>query len=212
MEQFVSTENVARFLGVSRPTVIKYIQEDRLPAMRSGKAYKISKGDLTAFARHLGMNETRIADLDQFLRNRNKKTRSLDRLPVGASLTANDPVQPLAKDPEVLYFISIRDATGSGEFICRVLTMKFFIGRHSLASLSIRDPYVSTLHTTLVYQDGLVQVLDQSTNGTQVGNQLLKAGQTCTIGDGDQLQVANTVLTILSPDRADFYLGSQNPA
>ncbi len=210
MEQYISTENVARFLGVTRPTVIKYIQEERLNAMRAGRAYKISREDLVAFARGTGMSEKRLSGLDNFLRRQSRKTRSLDSIGAPQPLVLNDPTEPLPKDPECFYYIAARPAGAGGELVVRVNTHKFFIGRHSLASLSLRDPYVSSLHATLIYQDETVTVLDQSTNGTYLASGMLHSGGSRVIGNGDQVRVGGTVLTLISTRDIDQYLGSDD--
>jgi len=208
MNSFVSTENAARFLGVTRPTVIKYIQEERLPAMRGGRAYKISRADLAAFARANGMSEQRLADLDAFLRRQSRRTRALEPVAEATPLMLGEEPKPLPRDPEALYYVAAQPAGAVGEMVVRVTTPKFFIGRHSLASLSIRDPYVSSLHATLIYDDELVTVMDQSTNGTYCGENLLGHGNSQVIGDGDQLRVGATVLTLISTRQIDHFLGS----
>lgn len=208
MDDLISTEDVARFLGVTRPTVIKYIQDERLTAMRTGKAYKIAKNDLVIFARDLGVSENRLAELDLFLKKRNKKTGFLDSDNLRVPLVGHPQRLPLRPDVEVLYFLAVRLQASSNEIILRVKAPKFFIGRHSLASLSIQDPYVSTLHATLLHQDDYVEVLDQSTNGTAVPDGMLRNGETLAVGDGDQFRVGTTILTLISAERVDLYLGS----
>ncbi len=208
MEELISTEDAARFLGVTRPTVIKYIQEERLEAMRTGKAYKITKEDLKRFAESIGMSESRLTSLETFLMKRNKKTSALVVPGSPDSLLLNEPSLPIAKDLDVLYFLSVRTNGEGHELLIRVKTPKFFIGRHSLASLSIQDPYVSTIHAMLLYQDEMVQVLDQSTNGTRLNGQVLAYSESRLLGDGDQFMVGTTVLSLIAPGRVDLYLGS----
>ena len=206
MNRLISTQDAARFLGITRPTVIKYIQEERLKAMRVGKAYKISREEFVRFARSTGMPEKRLADLDGFLAKNNKRTHWLEGAPPRGELVLNDPPVALARESDVLYFLSIRLEGSPSEVIFQVTAPKFFIGRHSLASLSIQDPYVSSIHASLLYQDRFVHVLDQSTNGTLVGGQLLKSGESHRLGDGDQLKVGTTVLSVISSARVDLYL------
>jgi len=208
MNTYISTENAARFLGVTRPTVIKYIQEARLPAMRAGRAYKITRDDLASFARGNGMSEQRLAELDDFLRRQSRQTRALQPPDAQAELHLEDVPQPLPSDPEACYYVAARPAGAVGELVIRVNAPKFFIGRHSLASLSLRDPYVSSLHATLIYDDEQVTVLDQSTNGTFFQGGALGNGESRVIGDGDQLRVGSTVITLISTRQIDLYLGS----
>lgn len=208
MEELISTEDAARFLGVTRPTVIKYIQEQRLTAMRTGKAYKITREDLKNFADSIGMSESRLASLDTFLMKRNKKTSALIKPSPPDPLMLYDPSFPIAKDLDVLYFLSVRTNGHGHELLIKVKTPKFFIGRHSLASLSIQDPYVSTIHAMLLYQDDMVRVLDQSTNGTRLAGLVLGYSESRLLGDGDQFMVGTTVLSLIAPGRVDLYLGS----
>lgn len=209
MEQMISTEMVARFLGVTRPTIIKYIQEGRLNATRSGKAYKIARGDLESFAKTMGVNGARMAELDSMLCQRDKRTRSLNGDTVDPDrLVGHLPPKEMFTEPDVLYYVAVRTHPLAREIIFRVNTCKYFIGRHSLASLSIQDPFVSSLHATLVFDGGLVKILDQSTNGTHVRGQLLKSGDTHTLGDGDQLRVAEVLLTLISANRMDEYMAA----
>jgi len=208
MDQLISTENVARCLGISRPTVIKYIQEDRLKAMRTGKAYKIARTDLVTFARQMGINDARIADLGRFLSRRDKKTRALEAKPKEIPLVRHRPPRPMVADADVCYYVFVDSGLRAGRLLVPVKAHKFFIGRHSLASLSITDPYVSALHTTLVFQDSLVKVVDQSTNGTRYGGGLLRSGQTQVLGDGDQFGVGAVLFTLVSPDKVDGFLGT----
>lgn len=208
MDTYISTENVARFLGVTRPTVIKYIQEERLAAMRAGRAYKISRDDLIAFARQNGMNEERLAGLDAFLRRQSRKTRTLSPEELEPRLILSDAPRSLESDPEALYYVAAKPAGARDELVVRVTTAKFFIGRHSLASLSLRDPYVSSLHATLIYNENLVTLLDQSTNGTVLADGTLHNGGSKVIGDGDQIRVGSTILTLISSRRIEQFLGA----
>ena len=208
MEQLISTEHAARFLGITRPTVIKYINEGRLNASRTGKAYKITKPDLVSFGQSIGINGKRLSELDAFLRLHDKKTRSLAVLPTSDSLVLHDPPRLIETDPDAAYFLSVRTHPDASEIVCRVEPKKFFIGRHSLASLSIQDPYVSTLHATLLFREGMIEILDQSTNGTVIRSRVLKAGESQIMGDGDQFRVGKALLTIISPRRIDTYLSS----
>ncbi len=207
MDLMISTETVARFLGVTRPTVIKYIQDGRLVAVRSGKAYKIARNDLEDFARELGMSSARISELDKLAHVvEDKRTRSLDASELSLDLEANYPPIALQPEPDVLYFVAVRTHPAAPELIFRVHSTKYFIGRHSLASLSIQDPYVSSLHATLIYDNGLVRLLDQSTNGTHVRGAKLQTGESHLLGDGDQIRVGSVVLTLLSASRIEAYL------
>ena len=207
MEDMISTENVARFLGITRPTVIKYIQGGRLKAARTGKAYKISRSDLVDFAKNIGINGSRLAELDHFLLKRNKKTRTLDNPLPGSRLVLNPTPVSFSPEPDAFYFVAVRVHPDAREILFRVNTTKYFVGRHSLASLSIQDPYVSTLHTTLIFDENLVKVLDQSTNGTNIKLRTLRSGDSQVLGDGDQFQVGEVVFTLVSPERVDQYLG-----
>lgn len=207
MDLMISTETVARFLGVTRPTVIKYIQDGRLIAVRSGKAYKIARNDLENFAREMGMSSSRISELDKLAHVvDDKRTRSLDETDLSPDLEANYPPLPLIPEPDVLYFVAVCTHAGAPELIFRVHTNKYFIGRHSLASLSIQDPYVSSLHATLIYDNGFVRLLDQSTNGTHVRSAKLHSGESHVLGDGDQIRVAGVVLTLISASRIEAHL------
>lgn len=211
MYDLISTDNVARFLGVTRPTVIKYIQDGKLNATRVGKAYKIAKPDLEDFARGMGMNGARIAELDRLAKGPvKKKTQALNIANTLSELVAHQPSRPLIPEPDVLYFVAVRMRPDTPEIIFRVHAAKYFIGRHSLASLSIQDPYVSSLHATLLYSEELVKVIDQSTNGTQVRGATLKSGDAHTLGDGDQIRVGSVILTLISAQRIEEYLAGIN--
>ncbi len=205
MEQLVSTQGAAKFLGITRPTVIKYIQEQKIGGMRVGKAYKISRQELIRYARSVGMSERRMAGLDEILLKQEKSTKELN--PGEEELLLHEPLFPLREDLEDLYFLSVKPRGALSDLILRVRSHKFFIGRHSLASLSIQDPYVSNLHATLWFREERVQVLDRSTNGTRYGGGLLH-NEECWLGDGDQLMVGASLLTLISTERIDLYLGS----
>ena len=214
MEPFLSTEDVAGILGVSRPTVIKYIQEGRLRAARTGKAYKIAKPDLVSFARDNGLNIALLATQDVFTQTREKETHRLSPPDFDGDMVCNDPPLPLERDPDsdVLYYLVVRPHESSHELIIPVKSQKFFIGRHSLASLVIQDPFISNIHATLIYHDGFVKILDQSTNGTQVGNHLIGVGLDTVIGDGDPFRMGHTSMRLLAADRIDLYLNSGTTA
>lgn len=214
MEPFLSTEEVAGILGVSRPTVIKYIQEGRLRAARTGKAYKITKPDLVKFARVNGLNIALLATQQVFSKTAEKQTSRLSPPNLEPNLHANDPAMPLEPDPEsdVLYYLVIKAHEATHELIIPVKSQKFFIGRHSLASLVIQDPFISNIHATLIFHDGFIKVLDQSTNGTQVGNNFIGSGFDVIIGDGDEFKMGHTKMALLSSKRIDHYLGSGQTA
>lgn len=214
MELFLSTEEVSGILGVSRPTVIKYIQEGRLRAARTGKAYKITKPDLVHFARENGLNIALLATQQVFTQTQEKKTHRLSPPSMEADMLCQDPTIPLEKDQEseVLYYLVVCPLEASHELIIPVKSQKFFIGRHSLASLVIQDPFISNIHATLIYHDGFVKLLDQSTNGTQVGGHFLGAGLDVVIGDGDPFKMGHTKMRLVSAKRIDHYLGSGTTA
>jgi excisionase family DNA binding protein len=48
-EQLYSAEEAAQILGLQVRTVRSYLREGRLPGVRIGKQYRISRGDLEAF-------------------------------------------------------------------------------------------------------------------------------------------------------------------
>ena len=210
MEPFLSTEEAAGILGVSRPTIIKYIQEGRLRAARTGKAYKITKPDLAAFARDNGLNIALLATQQVYTQTREKKTQSLSPPNMEPDMVCNDPAIPLRRDPEsdVLYYLVIRPHEATHELIIPVKSQKFFIGRHSLASLVIQDPFISNIHATLIYHDGYVKVLDQSTNGTQVGTSFIGSAMGVIIGDGDPFKMGHTKMRLIASERIDLYLGA----
>ena len=207
MEDMLSTQDAAELLGVTRQTVINYIQEQRMNAQRLGKAYKISEQDFMRFVRESGLPPADQAQYRARLESRpDKKTRSLARRN-NDELVLHTPPRPIIPDPETHYFLSVRSLGPGSEIIVRVQNNRFFVGRHSLASLSIQDPYVSTIHANLIFHDSLVTVQDQSTNGTRVGDHLL-VGNSQQVGDGDQCLVGTHVLTFISPHRIDIYLNS----
>lgn len=210
MEPFLSTEEAAGILGVSRPTIIKYIQEGRLRAARTGKAYKITKPDLVAFARDNGLNIALLATQQVYSQTREKKTQSLSPPSMDGDMTCHDPPIALKRDPDsdVLYYLVVRPHEASHELIIPVKSQKFFIGRHSLASLVIQDPFISNIHATLIFHDGFVKVLDQSTNGTQVGTSFIGTGFDVIIGDGDPFKMGHTKMRLIAVDRIDVYLGA----
>ena len=49
-EQLVTVEEAAHLLGLHEKTVLRYIRDGRLPAVRLGKGYRIARGQLEAFA------------------------------------------------------------------------------------------------------------------------------------------------------------------
>ena len=206
MDQLVSTQGAAKFLGITRPTVIKYIQEQKLAGMRVGKAYKIPKHELIRYGRSVGMSERRLAGLEEILLKQEKSTKELEPNNLDG-LMLHEPILPLRQDLDDLYFLSVRPRGAFSDMILRVRSHKFFIGRHSLASLSIQDPYISNLHATLWYQEDRVRVLDQSSNGTRYAGGVLQNSE-CVLGDGDQLLVGATLLTLISTERIDLFLGS----
>lgn len=49
MSRFITTEEVANQLHIHQNTVIRYIQQGKLPAVKVGKGYRIKESDLSAF-------------------------------------------------------------------------------------------------------------------------------------------------------------------
>ncbi len=49
-DDLCTVETAAAHLQVHRKTVLRYIRDGRLPATRIGKAYRIQRADLDAFA------------------------------------------------------------------------------------------------------------------------------------------------------------------
>lgn len=218
MEQLISTDNVAKFLGISRPTVVKYIQQGRLEACRSGRAYKIARPALESFARQTGVSEDRLDSLEEFLRKNDKSTQALNLFRDETSqessneafyeqsqLVRHDPPNLIVGEENVCYYLALRTHPEAHEIICRVGAEKFYIGRHSQASLSIQDPFISSMHATLHFQSGLVRLMDQSTNGTLIRDAKL-SGSMVNLGDGDQFLLGHSLVTIISPQRIDLYL------
>ena len=207
MDSFVSTEEVARFLGISRPTVIKYIQNNRLKAVRTGKAYKITRTDLASFARQMGMDESRVAGLGSPPPRQGKKTARLDSAEA-SPLTRHQPPLPLLQDAQngTYYFLLMPSDDTRQETLIQVKHPKFFIGRHSQASLVINDRAISSIHATLLHSENQVQLIDESTNGTLIGGGSIQNGESVVLGDGDQFQIGSMVFTLVAAERADLYL------
>lgn len=207
MDDLLSTQVVADLLGVTRQTIINYIQENRLAAQRLGKAYKISEQEFMQFVKDSGLPPSDMAQLRGRLESRSdKRTRSLGQRNL-EELELNQPPRPIIPQLETLYFLSVKPMGPGSEIIVKVKENRFFVGRHSLASLSIQDPYISTIHANLIFDGAFVTVQDQSTNGTYVGaQQLLHQGASQVLGDGDQCRVGKHILTIVSPHRIDIYL------
>lgn len=207
MTGFVSTDEAAKVLGVSRPTVIKYLQEGKLPSLRTGKAYKIAKTDLAEFAGARGMDPRMLAHLGLEGRG-GARTGRLEAHTAARLQLHAEPLPLLQNNPgQVLYFLCFQLTANAPLVAVGVRDSKFFIGRHSLAHLIIQDNYVSNIHGTLFYQDRLVKILDQSTNGTRVGSRVLSSGDSHVIGDGDQFGMGSAVFTLAAPDRIDLFLG-----
>jgi excisionase family DNA binding protein len=51
-DALLSTEAVARHLGVERVTVYRWYRTERLPCLKPGKAWRIRRAALEAFLRH----------------------------------------------------------------------------------------------------------------------------------------------------------------
>lgn len=200
-KRYLSTDDAAYALGVTRPTVISYIKQNRIQAAQTGKAYKITPEALADFAGRQGMSENPLDILAK--RNGNsKKTVPLEAADVKIrKLLHRDQSSPIRENSDALYFLSIQLHDARDELVYRVRESYLIIGRSHLATLSIQDPYVSNIHATLTYEKGFVRLKDESTNGTQVGDVRLKFGETRDLGDGDEFMVGNSLLKILSPHK-----------
>lgn len=209
--RFLTTDDVAYALGITRPTVIKYIKGNRLEAIRSGKAYKITPEALVSFANEMGMNENPLKTL--VMRNgKSKKTIVLGQNPnVNPREDTSSPenVLPIEENQDALYFLSVWLSDAQNELVIRVRESFLVIGRDSLAAISIQDPYVSNIHAVLTYQEGCIILKDQSTNGTIVGNKRLTYGEIATLGDNSEFIVGNSALKILSPHRMDQHFNAR---
>ncbi|MCP4347972.1 MAG: FHA domain-containing protein [Desulfobacterales bacterium] len=203
---YLSTDDVAYALGITRPTVIKYIKENRLDAVRSGKAYKITPESLINFANKQGITENPIKVLTM-RHEKNKKTVLFEQVTNVQSQNNNILTQPdilpIRENQDALYYLSIWMNDAHNELVFRVRESFLIIGRDSLANLSIQDPYVSSVHAVLTYQEEFVLLRDQSTNGTFADGRHLKYGETVNMGDGSEFVVGNTRLKLLSPHQMD---------
>ncbi|MCP4113385.1 MAG: FHA domain-containing protein [Desulfobacteraceae bacterium] len=205
--RFLTTDDVAYALGITRPTVIKYIRGNRLEAIRSGKAYKITPEALVSFANKTGMNDNPLKTL--VMRNgKSKKTVVLGQHP-REDISPPENILPIKENRDALYFLSIWLSNAQNELIFRVRESFLVIGRDTLAAISIQDPCVSNIHAVLTYQKGSVVLKDQSTNGTIVSNAHLKYGETAILGDNSEFIVGNSALKILSPHRMDQHFNSK---
>jgi pSer/pThr/pTyr-binding forkhead associated (FHA) protein len=73
------------------------------------------------------------------------------------------------------------------------------LGRESDCDIQLKDPLVSRRHAQICFREGGFEIEDlNSSNGTFVNNQLVSSGP---VGDGDRIQIGNTILKFrMAPD------------
>jgi len=206
-KRYLSTDDVAYALDISRPTVIKYIREKKIQAVKTGKAFKIAPEALITFANQEGFAADPLKVLA--MRDKNfKKTVPLTPPQSVENTAASSETNPqrLIENPDALYFLSIRTDNGGSELVMRVRESILVVGRCSMATLSVQDPYVSNIHATLTYNQGFITLRDQSTNGTQVGDTVLHHGMETQLGAGGRFRVGHSLLTIIASQKINAYL------
>ena len=63
-ERWLSVDEIATYLGVSRDTVYKWISRKRLPAHKVGKLWKFSTREVDDWVRSGGATDARTRDQD----------------------------------------------------------------------------------------------------------------------------------------------------
>jgi len=203
--KYLTTDEVASTLGISRPTVINYIKKGRLEAIRSGKSFKIPIESFVRFSVDENISDNPLSLLTNFPKI-TKKTTSFEADISNKKLHLNTEPIKIEESANELYYLSAQ-LDGARYRVClRIREAMFVIGRHSFASFSIQDSYVSNTHLILSFQEGTITLRDQSTNGTIVGGKVLRYGEFIQIGDTDEFIAGRTVFEIISPQRIDNYL------
>jgi len=205
-QKYLTTDEIASILGITRQTVVNYIKQGRIESIRSGKAYKIPLNAFITFARSEGITDNPLSLLPNYIKP-NKKTTSFESaIDISTKKLKLNPVPIIIEESSnELYYLSVQISEAQHKICLRIKEGMFIIGRHSFASFSIQDPYISSTHLILYFKDGHVTIMDQSTNGTFVGNLLLKYGESKEIGDGDEFIAGQTLFEIISPHRIDKY-------